>query len=73
MSGDHLPLTTSGIITTEQESFVRILDLVRAQEPTPETITTELTSILKPGTEDAQLEIPIFSNAESTEDQTKRT
>jgi hypothetical protein len=72
-NGDLLPPTTSGIITMVPELFVRILDMVREQEPIPETKTTDVTSIPKPVIEDAMLEIPTFSNAESMVDQTTRT
>jgi hypothetical protein len=40
-------------------------------EPIPEIHTTDLPSIPKPVTEDVLLVTPIFSNAESTVDQTK--
>jgi hypothetical protein len=46
---------------------------VKVLEPTPETETTEKTSILKLETEDVRIQILTSSNAESMVDQNKAT
>jgi hypothetical protein len=53
--------------------FAEILATAKVLEQKPETETTEDNSILKPETEDAQVETPISSNAEDMADQTKMT
>jgi hypothetical protein len=73
VNGIHLPLTTSGITTTEQELFVKILVMVTVSEPELETIITEPISTQKLDTEDATLVLPISCNAESMVDQTTMT
>jgi hypothetical protein len=56
------------------ELSARILVMVKVQlKKDRETTTTELTSIPKPGIEDAHLEILISCNAESMVDQTTMT
>jgi hypothetical protein len=55
MSGDHLPLTTSGITTMVPKLSAETWDTPLVPELTQETTTTELHLILKPVTEDAQL------------------
>jgi hypothetical protein len=54
-SGDHLPLTTSGITTMVPNLSAETWDTHLVPELRPETTTTEPHSILKPVTEDAQL------------------
>jgi hypothetical protein len=71
--GDHSPLTTSGITTmvlplsAETWVMVPVLDLI------PEIMPTEKTLIVKPETEDVQLQTLTSSNAESMVDQTTMT
>jgi hypothetical protein len=53
--------------------FAEILVTAKVLELTAETETTEDNSILKPETEDAQMETPVSFNAESMADLTKMT
>jgi len=71
-SGDHLLHTTSGTTTMVPKLFAETSVSELVPEPTPETETTELTSI-QSVTEDAMLVLEAFHNAESTVDQTTMT
>jgi hypothetical protein len=53
--------------------FVEILVTAKVLDQRPEIETTDSNSIPKPVIEDAQVETPISSNAESMADQTKMT
>jgi len=72
-TGDHLLLTTSGIITMVPTLSVEIWASVPVLEPRPEDMKTRKISILKPVTEDVLLITITFFNAESMVDQTKMT
>jgi hypothetical protein len=72
-TGDHLLLTTSGIITMVPTLSVEIWASVPVLEPRPEDMKTRKISILKPVTEDVLLTTITFFNAESMVDQTKMT